>query len=57
MAKAKENTVFVNPFENGINYDTFLKAVGSSTIADYCKNNLTKEQIQWLENDIKLIKK
>ena len=48
---------FLNPFKAGVTYEVFLKAVGQKSITAYCKNNLTKEQIQWLENDIKKIKK
>ncbi len=48
---------FLNPFENGVTYKKFLETVGKKTISEYCKNKLTKEQIEWLENDIKSIKK
>ena len=50
-------TEFLNPFAEGVNYDQFLQAVGKQTIADYCKGHLEKDQIEWLEKDIKLIKK
>jgi hypothetical protein len=53
----KVSNDFVNPFEVGVNYNDFLKAVGKKNISSYCKDKLTKEQIQWLENDIKLINK
>jgi hypothetical protein len=54
MAKKQtENTEFVNPFEAGVNYETFLNAVGSEKVKDYCEGKLTKEQIEWLENDLK----
>ena len=58
MADFKKNKVtakFLNPFDKGVTYDDFKKAIGNKSIADYCKGKLTKEQIQWLENDIKLI--
>jgi hypothetical protein len=48
---------FLNPFKSGVTYVQFLKAVGKKTISEYCENKLTKEQIEWLENDIKSIKK
>jgi len=48
---------FLNPFKSGVTYTQFLKAVDKKTISEYCKNKLTNEQIEWLENDIKLIKK
>lgn len=44
---------FCNPFEVGINYDMFLKALGTKTVKTYCKNYLTNEQIEWLMNDLK----
>lgn len=52
---AKEN--FINPFDNGVSYNDFLEALGKQSIAEYCKGKLTEEQIEWLEKDIKLIKK
>lgn len=44
---------FCNPFEPGINYDIFLKALGTKTVKLYCKGKLTDEQIEWLINDLK----
>ena len=44
---------FCNPFEPGINYDMFLKALGTKTVKLYCKGKLTEEQIEWLINDLK----
>lgn len=53
MAKQETQSGFVNPFEPGVNYKIFLEAVGDKTVEDYCKGNLTKEQIEWLVNDLK----
>ena len=47
---------FVNPFEQGINYDMFVKALGTKTVKTYCKGKLTDEQIEWLINDLKYYK-
>lgn len=56
--KSKKVSVkFLNPFDIGVSYTDFLKEVGAKTISEYCKGKLTNEQIKWLENDIKLIKK
>ena len=44
---------FVDPFKTGVNYEMFLKAVGSKTIKTYCKGKLTEEQIEWLIEDLK----
>jgi hypothetical protein len=60
MAKKKiesKETGFVNPFANGVNYKMFLEAVGKSTVADYCKNNLTEDEVEFLINDLKHYKK
>lgn len=63
MAKSKsikavvESKPFLNPFKEGVNYTQFLEAVGSKSVAEYCKGKLTNSQIEWLQNDIKLIKK
>ena len=48
-----KETFFVNPFHFGINYDMFLDALKGKTVKEYCKPNLTNEQIEWLENDLK----
>jgi hypothetical protein len=53
MAKVNKEA-FVNPFETGINYKTFLDAIPEKTsVKDYCKDNLTDDQIEFLENDLK----
>lgn len=52
-----DKVIFVNPFDKGVNYSIFLEAVGKKTVSEYCKGKLTKEQIEWLEKDIKLINK
>jgi hypothetical protein len=44
---------FCNPFESGVNYEMFVKALGTKTVKTYCKNYLTNEQIEWLINDLK----
>lgn len=44
---------FVNPFEKGVNYKMFLDAVGKEDVAEYCKDHLTKEQIDFLIEDLK----
>lgn len=47
---------FVNPFDDGINYDVFLKACDGN-VKEYCEGKLTPEQIEWLENDLTYYKK
>lgn len=55
MAKQKTELVeFVNPFESGVDYKKFLDACGGKTnVASYCEGKLSKEQIEWLINDLK----
>jgi len=55
MAKKQvtESTEFVNPYAEGVNYKTFLEAIPSGmSVEDYCKDQLTTEQIEWLVNDL-----
>jgi len=47
---------FVNPFEQGVNYADFEKALGNKKIETYCKGKLTKEQIEWLIEDFNIYK-
>lgn len=54
MAKENTNTEFVNPFSEGVNYKDFLGAIPKGvTVENYCKEKLTKDQINWLVEDIK----
>lgn len=58
---AKKQTVkkvaFVNPFEQGVKYIDFLKAIPSGkTVEEYVKGKLTDDQIDWLSREIKYFK-
>lgn len=54
MAKETNKTeLIVNPFDKGINYKVFLEALGSNKIEDYLKDVCSKEQIEWLIEDLK----
>lgn len=56
---AKLNTKqenIVNPFEDGVNYKIFLDALGSNKVDEYLKDVCSKEQIEWLIEDLKLYK-
>ena len=46
------NENFVNPFIPGVTYSDFVKALGSKSIAEYCKGELTDSEIEWLEIEI-----
>lgn len=58
----KQNTTevsskFLNPFDKGVSYVDFIKAMGTQKIDDYCKGKLTEEQIEFLKTEIKLLTK
>lgn len=58
MAKQVEKVEFVNPFDFGVTYDAFLKAIPSGvTVEKYCEKHLEKDQLEWLLNDLKHLKK
>lgn len=48
----------LNPFEKGVSYLEFQEAVKASkkTVKEYCKGILTKEEIEFVEAELKLIK-
>lgn len=54
MKEAKET--FVNPFEDGVSYEQFLKAKGNKSIEDYCNEKLNQTQIETLKNEINKLK-
>jgi len=40
---------FVNPFDEGVTYEDFLKAIPKDkTVAEYCNKQLEAEQLEWL---------
>jgi len=43
----------VNPFDKGVTYVDFLKALGENEIQDYLKDICTEDQIVWLVEDLK----
>lgn len=53
MAKEKESSKFVNPFEKGVTYEQVIKAMGSSSVKDYLKGKeFTDAQVTWIENEL-----
>ena len=58
MSKKSNNkeTEFVNPFKQGVTYNDFLEALGNKTIAEYCGDYLSVEEIAWLEIEIEHLK-
>ena len=51
--------VFLNPFDKGVSYSDFSKALKESkkTLKDYTKNHLTESQIEFLDRELKLLTK
>lgn len=49
---------FLNPFGKKTTYAEFLKAVkdAKSTVEEYCKGKILAEQLEWLENELSIIK-
>lgn len=59
IEQKKKNTdkkAKINPFDIGVSYDDFLKELAEADLRKYCENILSEEQIDWLENDIKIYK-
>lgn len=57
MEKEEKEIKFLNPFDTGITYDEFQKALGKKSVAEYCKGKLSQDQIDWLEKELSIINK
>lgn len=50
---AKQKTVKkVNPFDAGVSYEAFSKALGKSKVDDYLKGVCDNDQIEWIKNEL-----
>lgn len=56
MSEEVKEVKFLNPFDAGVTYIEFQKALGKKSVADYCKGKLSDEQITWLENELSILK-
>lgn len=56
MAEEVKELKFLNPFDKGVSYEEFQKAMGKKSVAEYCKGKLEKDQIEWLEKEIEIYK-
>ena len=56
MEKEEKEIKFLNPFDTGITYDEFQKALGKKSVAEYCKGKLSQDQIDWLEIELSILK-
>ena len=56
MSEEVKEVKFLNPFDAGVTYADFKKALGKKSVAEYCKGKLTQDQIDWLENELSILK-
>ncbi len=56
MSEEVKEVKFLNPFEVGVTYAEFQKALGKKTVAEYCKGKLSDEQIAFLETELSILK-
>ena len=56
MEEEKKEVKFLNPFDAGVTYVEFQKALGKKTVTEYCKGKLSDEQIAFLETELSIIK-
>ena len=57
MSDEVKEAKFLNPFEVGVTYVEFQKALGKKSVAEYCKGKLEKEQIEFLEAELLILNK
>jgi len=56
MSEEVKEVKFLNPFNAGVTYAEFKKALGKKTVAEYCKGKLSDEQIAFLETELSILK-
>ena len=55
--KINEQIEFLNPFDNGVNYEMFLASVPDGVeVSEHLKDKISNEQIEWLLNDLQIYK-
>lgn len=56
--KAEIKAGFLNPFGEKTSYAEFQEAVKASkvSVAEYCKKHLTKDQIEFIEKELSILK-
>ena len=57
MSDEVKEAKILNPFDAGVTYAEFQKALGKKSVAEYCKGKLEKEQIEFLEKELSIINK
>ena len=48
---------FLNPFDKGVTYDSFLKSIDGTSISEALKSKCSKDEIEWIESEIKTYNK
>ncbi len=56
MSEEVKEVKFLNPFDAGVTYAEFKKALGKKSVAEYCKGKLSDEQIAFLETELSILK-
>ena len=56
MSEEVKEVKFLNPFDEGVTYVEFKKALGKKSVAEYCKGKLSDEQIAFLETELSILK-
>ena len=51
----KTESKFLNPFEKGVSYEDFKKALGKKSVSEYCKGKLSNSEIEFLERELSIL--
>ena len=57
MSDEVKEVKFLKPYEVGVTYVEFQKALRKKSIAEYSKGKLEKEQIEFLEAELLILNK
>jgi predicted lipoprotein len=52
MPRKKKIKEKINPFDNGVSYKDFSKALGTEKIEDYLKGICDESQIEWIKIEL-----
>lgn len=52
---AEKKEEFVNPYNDGVTYAEFQKALGKKTVKEYAKGHLNDAQIKEIENELQTL--
>ena len=57
MSDEVKDAKFLNPFDVGVTYAEFQKALGKKSIAEYCKGKLSDDEVAFLEAELLILNK